>query len=130
MRTTFHSHLGLLSVLIAPNLVLAQTSDVDNISNWPACAVSSSLAAIIMTRMLTNKQQKCIPLGYGPPANCGSLSNLDCICDNPEFTLAIADCEQSSCLLSERAGKFQSLKRRRSEGRYDQAATSYTFNQY
>ncbi|KAG7008630.1 hypothetical protein G7Y79_00005g017710 [Physcia stellaris] len=86
MRTTFHSHVGLLSVLIAPNLVLAQTSDVDptDISNWPACA------------------QKCIPQGYGPPANCGSLSNLDCICDNPEFTLAIADCEQSTCLLSER----------------------------
>lgn len=116
MRTTIHGHLGLLSVLIAPNLVLAQTSDVDptDLSNWPACAVSSSLSAIIMTDMLNKQQQKCIPLGFGPPANCESLSNLDCICDNPGFTLAIADCEQRTCLLPERAGEFQSPKRRRS----------------
>lgn len=50
MRTTFCGHLGLLSVLIAPNLVLGQTAAVDptDISNWPECAVSSS-SAIIMT---------------------------------------------------------------------------------
>ena len=88
--------------------------DPTDLSNWPACAVSLFLSSIIMTDMLIKKQQKCIPKGFGPPANCGSLSNLDCICDNPDFALSIADCELETCLLSERAGKCRTLKRRRS----------------
>ncbi|KAL8989957.1 MAG: hypothetical protein Q9169_008241, partial [Polycauliona sp. 2 TL-2023] len=41
--------------------------------------------------------QQCIPQGLAPPANCGSLVNVECICTNPTFLLSIADCEQSTC---------------------------------
>ena len=50
-------------------------------------------------------QQNCIPLGLTAPVSCNSLSNLTCICQNPAFTLAIADCEQTTCTAEERNGK-------------------------
>ncbi|KAI4182739.1 MAG: hypothetical protein L6R41_005797 [Letrouitia leprolyta] len=82
------AQLGLFTILFtAPFAVIAQSStalDPTDLSNWPLCA------------------QKCIPRGFPPPANCGSLSNLDCVCKGSAFTLAIADCEQSTCLLEER----------------------------
>ncbi|CAF9938613.1 MAG: hypothetical protein HETSPECPRED_001129 [Heterodermia speciosa] len=64
--------------MVVPGIVLAQ--DPTDITNWPACA------------------QRCIPKGYSV---CSSLADLNCICKNGDFTLALADCEQSTCLLSE-----------------------------
>ncbi|CAL8578734.1 hypothetical protein XPA_004507 [Xanthoria parietina] len=64
----------------------AQASvNASDISIWPPCA------------------QRCIPLGLAPPVNCGSLTNVECVCTNPAFTLAIADCEQSTCTRPESA---------------------------
>ncbi|KAL9018167.1 MAG: hypothetical protein Q9185_004529 [Variospora sp. 1 TL-2023] len=48
-------------------------------------------------------QQNCIPQGYGPPADCGSLSNLTCICRQGTFTAQIIACNQLGCSLSELA---------------------------
>ncbi|KAL8650212.1 MAG: hypothetical protein Q9226_005236 [Calogaya cf. arnoldii] len=78
------SFLGLLAVF---GLASAQSSVVNasDISIWPPCA------------------QRCIPLGLAPPVNCGSLSNIECICNRPDFLLAIADCERSTCTTPETA---------------------------
>ncbi|KAI4238057.1 MAG: hypothetical protein LQ352_007900 [Teloschistes flavicans] len=50
-----------------------------DLSNWPPCS------------------QKCVPQGYGPPADCGSLSNLTCICLQGTFSNQINDCERLGC---------------------------------
>ena len=52
-------------------------------------------------------QQRCIPKGYSV---CSSLADLNCVCKNGDFTLALADCEQSTCLLSEIYGKFSTSR--------------------
>lgn len=71
-------------VLAIAGQVIGQSSgangtDLTDVNNWPACSF------------------KCVPLGFGPPANCGSLANRTCICTRPEFVLAIAECEQVGC---------------------------------
>ncbi|KAG6994119.1 hypothetical protein G7Y79_00047g083450 [Physcia stellaris] len=82
MQTTLRTRLGLVSLVVNLGLVAGQIDPTD-IANWPECA------------------QICIPLGYRAPANCGSLSNIDCICKNPDFTLSLADCEQNTCTYGE-----------------------------
>lgn len=72
--------IALSTVVEATNI----TGDPTNLANWPPCA------------------QNCIPLGLTAPVSCNSLSNLTCICQNPAFTLAIADCEQTTCTAEER----------------------------
>ena len=59
--------------------------DPTDLKSWPECA------------------QACIPTGFTP--DCNSLSNRECICQQPAFTLAIADCEQSLCTLLEKDGE-------------------------
>lgn len=59
------------------------TGDPTNLANWPPCA------------------QKCIPIGLAPPAACGSLSNLSCLCQDPTFSVSIAACEVESCSIEE-----------------------------
>ncbi|KAL2056533.1 hypothetical protein ABVK25_002927 [Lepraria finkii] len=44
-----------------------------------------------------NCGQNCIPEGLGPPASCGSLLNITCICENPTFIVSIAGCEETTC---------------------------------
>ncbi|KAL8792901.1 MAG: hypothetical protein Q9195_004478 [Heterodermia aff. obscurata] len=69
---------GLFSLMIIPGIVLAQ--DPTDLTNWPACA------------------QRCVPKGYSV---CSSLADIECVCKNPDFTLALAECEQGTCLLPE-----------------------------
>ncbi|KAM0798434.1 hypothetical protein BDR22DRAFT_891226 [Usnea florida] len=59
------------------------TGDPTDLANYPPCA------------------QKCIPLGLTAPVSCNSLSNITCICQNPAFTLAIANCEATTCTTEE-----------------------------
>ncbi|KAL8819276.1 MAG: hypothetical protein Q9191_007768, partial [Dirinaria sp. TL-2023a] len=82
MQTTLYARLGLASVIISAGLVAADL-DPTNIANWPPCA------------------QKCIPQGFS--SSCKSLSDINCICKNPDFSLSIGNCEQSTCTLSEKA---------------------------
>ena len=107
MHAILGGRLGLLSLLVVPGIVLAQ--DPTDITIWPACAVrerSILLSVIVLTD--ASSQQRCIPLGYSV---CSSLADLDCICKNGDFTLALADCEQSTCLLPEKRGTFSSHKK-------------------
>ncbi|KAL8949945.1 MAG: hypothetical protein Q9222_003977 [Ikaeria aurantiellina] len=46
-------------------------------------------------------KQRCIPRGFGPPANCGSLSNRTCICGSVEFANTVDPCELLSCSAEE-----------------------------
>ncbi|KAG7005766.1 hypothetical protein G7Y79_00018g045730 [Physcia stellaris] len=69
----------LLSLATAPSLATNTAGEPTDLANWPACA------------------QKCIPQGFGPPADCGSLSNLTCICQQGAFTAQIATCERLGC---------------------------------
>ncbi|KAL8935510.1 MAG: hypothetical protein Q9216_005388 [Gyalolechia sp. 2 TL-2023] len=73
----------LLSFVAIPSLATNTAGEPTDIANWPPCA------------------QRCIPLGYGPPANCGSLSNLTCICREGTFTAQIAECERLGCSAQE-----------------------------
>lgn len=52
-----------------------------------------------------SEQQQCIPLGFGPPANCGSLSNLTCICQEGTYVGQIALCERRGCSAGENSGQ-------------------------
>ena len=64
--------------------------DPTDLANWPPCS------------------QKCVPLGLQAPTSCNSLSNRTCICRDPAFTLAIGDCEVTSCS-AEEATQIQEL---------------------
>lgn len=66
-------------LLATPLLATNTAGDPTDITNWPPCA------------------QKCIPGGYGPPANCGNLSNLTCVCTRGQFSAQIYTCEQLDC---------------------------------
>ena len=98
-------------LLIALTTVLVEatniTGDPTNLANWPPCAVCRiHLPFCCRTSAKTYcDQQNCIPLGLTAPVSCNSLSNLTCICQNPAFTLAIADCEQTTCTAEERTRK-------------------------
>ena len=104
MFTNMPRHSGVLLALAIAQFAVAQTSQVDvtDISSWPPCSVSIFL--LVAERSANHRQQQCIPEGFGPPANCGSLSNLDCICRNGAFTASIAQCEQDTCTLAEKDG--------------------------
>lgn len=54
-------------------------------------------------------QQECYPLGFGPPAGCGGLSNTSCICSDIAFAIAIAPCVVATCSLTERSSKSSVL---------------------
>ncbi|KAL8669289.1 MAG: hypothetical protein Q9168_006106 [Polycauliona sp. 1 TL-2023] len=83
--SVLRSFLPLIAVF---GLASAQaTVNASDITIWPQCA------------------QKCIPIGLAPPVNCGSLVNIECICNNPQFLLSIAPCEQSTCTTPEVASK-------------------------
>lgn len=64
--------------------------DPTDLANWPPCS------------------QKCVPIGLQAPTSCNSLSNRTCICRDPAFTLAIGDCEVTSCS-AEEATQIQDL---------------------
>ncbi|KAL9576744.1 MAG: hypothetical protein Q9212_006850 [Teloschistes hypoglaucus] len=68
-----------LLLTVAPVWATNLAGEPTDISNWPPCA------------------QRCIPQGYGPPADCGSLSNLTCICQQGTFSKQISDCERLGC---------------------------------
>ncbi|KAL8870683.1 MAG: hypothetical protein Q9174_003328, partial [Haloplaca sp. 1 TL-2023] len=83
---------SLLLLSATPLLATDTAGDPTDITNWPACA------------------QNCIPQGFGPPANCGSLSNLTCICQGGTYIAEIAECEQLGCSDQEFAGHADSLE--------------------
>lgn len=79
-------HLALLLPFFASPLSATNTAGIPtDLANWPPCA------------------QQCIPQGFGPPANCGSLSNLECICLRGDFAAQIGICERTICNNQERS---------------------------
>ena len=88
--------------LIVLSAVVSATNiegDPTDLANWPTCAVRK--IPLTLTFQASAKtafeQQNCIPLGFAPPASCSSLSDLTCICQNPQFSLQIAVCERETC---------------------------------
>lgn len=47
--------------------------------------------------LLTNFQKSCVPIGFGPPANCGNFENRICICRRVTFTETILPCQIKTC---------------------------------
>ncbi|KAL8713136.1 MAG: hypothetical protein Q9220_002657 [cf. Caloplaca sp. 1 TL-2023] len=69
----------LIGTLLASARAVDVNGDPTDLSNYPACS------------------QKCIPETFGPPADCGSLSNRTCICNTFQFGIVITPCKTITC---------------------------------
>ncbi|KAL8648686.1 MAG: hypothetical protein Q9226_005898, partial [Calogaya cf. arnoldii] len=79
---TFVAGLALAS-LLAVTKAVNSNGDPTDLNNYPACA------------------QQCIPETFGPPSNCGSLSNRTCLCTTAGAARVLADCELVTCTPTE-----------------------------
>ncbi|KAI4249817.1 MAG: hypothetical protein L6R42_008900 [Xanthoria sp. 1 TBL-2021] len=72
-----------LASLLAGTKAVDPNGDPTDLNNYPPCA------------------QRCIPETFGPPSNCGSLSNRTCLCTTAGAARILTGCELATCTAAE-----------------------------